>query len=110
MKKIIIGIVLIFAAQMVQSQTVPLPQALQGYIGIALAQNPEVQASRAHWKNTDAQVNEAATTLYPRLDFTSKFSTYQGGRIITIPNVGKFNTAALGVIPWDNEFTASWPI
>jgi outer membrane protein TolC len=58
----------------------------------------------------DAHVTEAASYIYPHLDFTSKFSKYQGGRIINIPGVGNFNTAALAVVPWDNEFTVSWPI
>ncbi len=92
------------------AQTAPPPQALRNYIETALAQNPDVQATRARWKNTDAHVTEATSFLYPHLDFTSKFSQYQGGRIIFIPGIGNFNTAALGVVPWDNEFTVSWPI
>src|SRR5579872_7465654 len=110
MKKIIIGIVLIFAAQIAAAQTIPLPQPLQGYIQTALAQNPEVQATRAKWKNMDAHVTDATSNLYPRIDFVSKYSAFQGGRIIEIPNVGKFNTAALAIIPWDNEFDVSWPL
>jgi outer membrane protein TolC len=92
------------------AQTAPIPAPLEGYIQTALSQNPEVQATRAHWKSTDAQVTDATSYLYPRLDFTSKFSQFQGGRIIEIPTVGKFNTAGLAVVPWDNEFTASWSI
>jgi outer membrane protein TolC len=67
-------------------------------------------ASRARWKNVDAHVTEASSFLYPHLDFVSKFSQYAGGRVIEIPSIGKFNTAALGVVPWDNEFVVSWPI
>ncbi len=92
------------------AQTAQPPQALRNYIDIALAQNPDVMATRARWKNTDAHVTEATSFLYPHLDFTSKYSQFSGGRIINIPNVGNFNTAALAVVPWDNEFTVSWPI
>ncbi|MEP7233966.1 MAG: TolC family protein [Ignavibacteriota bacterium] len=92
------------------SAQTPSPRALQGYIETALAQNPEVQASRARLHNSEAHVTEATSYLYPRLDFTSKFSQYSGGRVLNIPGVGVFNTAALGVVPWDNSFTVSWPI
>src|SRR5579872_6328373 len=98
------------AASAAGAQTSAPPQALRSYIETALAQNPDVMATRARWKNTDAHVTEAASFLYPHLDFVSKYSTYSGGRIINIPNVGNFNTAALGVVPWDNEFQLSWPI
>jgi len=91
------------------AQTASPPPALRGYIETALAQNPEVQATRARWKNSDAHVTEATSYLYPRLDFSSKFSQYQGGRIIKFQN-SEFNTAAIAVVPWDNEFTLSWPI
>ncbi|MFI5264731.1 MAG: TolC family protein, partial [Candidatus Kapaibacterium sp.] len=100
---------LVFSVDADAQMTAP-PAPLRGYIETALAQNPEVQATRARWKNTDAHVTEATSYLFPRLDFTSKYSQYSGGRIINIPGVGKFNTAALGVVPWDNEFTVSWPI
>jgi outer membrane protein len=110
MKKIIIGIIAIFIAREAGAQAIPLPQPLQGYIQTALAQNPEVQATRAKWKNMDAHVADASSNLYPRLDFISKYSAFQGGRIIDIPGFGKLNTASLGVIPWDNEFDVSWPI
>lgn len=92
------------------AQTAPTPQALHGYIEIALAHNPEINASRARWKNIDARVTEASSYLYPHIDFTSKFSEYSGGRVIDIPKVGKFNTSAIGIVPWDNEFVLSWPI
>ncbi len=94
----------------VYGQTAPTPLALHSYIETALAQNPEVQATRAQWKISDAHVTQSSSYLYPRLDFSSKFSQYSGGRIIEIPGVGKFNTAALGVVPWDNEFMLSWNI
>src|SRR5471030_1773748 len=92
------------------AQTTAPPAQLRSYIETALAQNPEVGATRARWKNTDAHVSEATSYLYPHLDFTSKYSQFSGGRILNIPGVGEFNTAALAVIPWDNEFTVSWPI
>ncbi|MFI5264286.1 MAG: TolC family protein, partial [Candidatus Kapaibacterium sp.] len=92
------------------AQTAPIPSPLKSYIETALAQNPDVQATRARWKNTDAHVADAASYLYPRLDFSSKFSQFSGGRIISIPKVGDFNTAALAVVPWDNEFQLSWSI
>src|SRR5207253_7675521 len=102
MKRLILFLFLGVSAA-ADAQTTAIPQSLRGYIETALAQNPDVQAVRAKWKNTDARVTEATSYLYPRLDFTSKYSTFQGGRIINIPNVGQFNTAALGVVPWDNE-------
>src|SRR5689334_17259862 len=92
---------LLMSSASAEAQTAP-PPALRGYIETALAQNPDVMATRARWKNTDAHVTEATSFLYPRLDFSSKFSQYSGGRIINIPGVGNFNTAALGVVPWDN--------
>ncbi len=92
------------------AQTVETPPALRSYIETALAQNPEVMATRARWKNTDAHVTEATSNLFPRLDFSSKFTQFSGGRIITIPTIGAFNSSALGIVPWDNEFTLSWQI
>ena len=93
-----------------RAQTAPVSPALRNYIETALAQNPEVQASRARWKNVDAHVSEASSYLYPHLDFSSKFTKYSGGRVIFFPGVGNINTAGLGIVPWDNEFTLSWPI
>ena len=113
MKRLLLFLLLAFSTITltgVYGQTAPTPQALHSYIETALAQNPEVQATRARWKNSDAHVTEASSYLYPRLDFSSKFSQYQGGRILDIPGVGKFNTAAIGVVPWDNEFMLSWNI
>jgi outer membrane protein TolC len=110
MKRLLIVIALVFVSASARAQNAPMPSPLKGYIETALAQNPEVGASRARWKNTDAHVTDATSNLYPHLDFTSKYSTFSGGRIINIPNVGQFNTAALAVVPWDNEFTVSWPL
>jgi outer membrane protein len=110
MKRIFSLLILSIFAVESPAQTVPTPPALHSYIETALAQNPDVQATRARWKNSDAHVSDAASNLYPRLDFTSKFSQFQGGRVIDIPNVGEFNTAALAVVPWDNEFNVSWSI
>jgi outer membrane protein len=110
MKRQFLFLILFHFARVGNAQTIPLPAPLHSYIETALAQNPDVGATRAHWKGTDAQVSDASSYLYPRLDFSSKFSKFQGGRIINIPNVGNFNTAALAVVPWDNEFTASWSI
>lgn len=93
-----------------KAQTAGVPAALHSYIETALAQNPDVMASRARWKNVDAHVTEASSYLYPRLDFTAKFSQYSGGRVISIPGFPNINTSALGIVPWDNSFTLSWPI
>jgi outer membrane protein TolC len=111
MNRLLILLILgsVIATTAASAQTAP-PPMLRSYIETALAQNPEVQATRAKWKNTDAHVTEATSYLFPRLDFTSKYSQYSGGRVLNIPGVGKFNTAALGVVPWDNEFSISWPI
>ena len=91
------------------AQTAPVSPALRSYIETALAQNPEVQASRARWKNVDAHVSEASSYIYPRLDFSSKFTKYSGGRVVSFQGA-EINTAGLGIVPWDNEFTLSWPI
>jgi outer membrane protein len=110
MKRLLSIPVLLLLAAAGYGQTAPIPSPLKSYIETALTQNPDVQATRARWKNTDAHVTDAASYLYPRLDYSSKFQQFQGGRIINIPNVGNFNTAALAVVPWDNEFTVSWSI
>jgi len=110
MKKLFSFIILAFIAGTGNTQTIPLPATLKSYIETALAQNPDVQATRARWKNSDARVADATSYLYPRLDFSSQFQQFSGGRIINIPNVGNFNTAALAVVPWDNEFRVSWSI
>ncbi len=88
----------------------PMPQALRGYIRIALESNPEILAARAKWKQNDAKVDAAASNLYPRIDFTSRATGFVGGRILDIPGIGKVNTAGLGIVPWDNKFEATWAI
>ncbi len=93
-----------------RSQTSYVPQALQTYIETALSQNPDVMASRARWKNTDARVAEARSGLIPHLDFVSRFTQYSGGRVLTIPSIGTFNATGLGIVPWDNKFEFVWPI
>ena len=110
MKQLFLFAILFLSTVVGYAQTTAVAEPLKGYIETALAQNPDVQATRARWKNTDAQVHVASSYLYPRVDFSSKFSQFQGGRIVNIPNVGNFNTAALAIVPWDNQFTASWSI
>ncbi|HYM36752.1 MAG TPA: TolC family protein, partial [Steroidobacteraceae bacterium] len=92
------------------SQTAPLPTPLQSYIQTALEQNPDVMASRARWKNTDAKVDEARSGLIPHFDFVSRYTGFSGGRILYFPSVGNFNASALGIVPWNNYFEVSWPI
>jgi outer membrane protein len=87
-----------------------VPQALRSYIETALVQNPEVLASRAKWAGADARADKAQSLLLPTLDFTARFTGFSGGRIVEIPNVGSFNTAGLGLPPWDNKFEMVWPI
>jgi outer membrane protein TolC len=94
----------------VLAQNSEIPQALKGYIGIALSQNPDVQASRARWKGSDAKVGEASSYVYPHVDLSWQFSGFSGGRVITVPGFGSVNTAALGIPPWDNKLQASWAI
>ncbi len=103
-------IVIAFAASSSFAQRTAVPDALKSYIETALSQNPDVMATRARWKNADAKVDESNAALIPHLDFVSRFTQYSGGRIVTLPNVGSFNTTGLGVVPWDNKFEFVWPI
>ena len=103
-------IVIAFAASSSFAQRTAVPDALKSYIETALSQNSDVMATRARWKNADAKVDESNAALIPHLDFVSRFTQYSGGRIVTLPNVGSFNTTGLGVVPWDNKFEFVWPI
>ena len=103
-------IVIAFAASSSFAQRTAVPDALKSYIETALSQNPDVMATRARWKNADAKVDESNAALIPHLDFVCRFTQYSGGRIVTLPNVGSFNTTGLGVVPWDNKFEFVWPI
>jgi outer membrane protein len=104
---LILLIVIVWRSASAQPQ---IPQALRSYIETALVQNPDVMASRAKWAGADARADKAQSLLLPTLDFTSRFTGFSGGRIIDIPNVGSFNTAGLGLPPWDNKFEVFWPI
>ncbi|HET6511502.1 MAG TPA: TolC family protein [Candidatus Kapabacteria bacterium] len=87
-----------------------MPEVLQSYIEIALKQNPEMSASRAKWDQADARVDQANSNLWPKLDFTSRYTTFDGGRIIAIPNGPSLPTAQFGITKWDNKLEAAWPI
>ncbi len=103
-------IVTVFVAPSSFAQRTAVPDALKSYIETALSQNPDVMATRARWKNADAKVDESNAALIPHLDFVSRFTQYSGGRTVTLPNVGSFNTTGLGIVPWDNKFEFVWPI
>ena len=92
------------------SQNMQIPQALKSYIALAMNDNPQVQAAEARWRGTDAKVNEAASYLYPKIDVSSRFTAFEGGRVIDIPTIGPVNTAGLGLTPWDTKIEAVWPI
>ncbi len=93
-----------------KAQFTQAPESLKSYIEIALSQNADVLATRSKWQNTDAKVDESAAAFYPRLDFTSRFTRFSGGRVITIPTIGAINTSGLGLPVWDNKFEMVWPI
>src|SRR6187399_2985850 len=109
-KHILVLIIVSFMSGSVYAQNMQIPTALKDYIAIAMKQNPQIQASEARWRNTDAQVSEAASYLYPKIDFTARLTAYDGGRVIDIPGIGPVNTAGLGVVPYDTKFEATWPI
>ncbi len=92
------------------SQNMQIPKALRSYIALAMNDNPQVQAAEARWRGTDAKVNEAASYLYPKIDVSSRFTAFEGGRVIDIPTIGPVNTAGLGLTPWDTKIEAVWPI
>ena len=102
-------IFLSFSISHANAQMAKPPVSLQGYIDIALKQNPEVQAARAKWKQADARVDQATGNLWPKIDFDEKYTSFEGGRVIQLGNQ-QFNTAKIGVIPWDTRVTATWPI
>jgi outer membrane protein len=110
MKKTILVFFITFLTGSVYSQNMPIPTALKSYLEIAMKENPQIQASQARWRNTDAKVTEAASYLYPSVDFTARLTAYDGGRVIDIPGIGPVNTAGLGVVPYDTKFEATWPI
>ena len=109
-KYILVLIIFSYISGSVYAQNMQIPTALKDYIAIAMKQNPQIQASEARWRNSDAQVAEAASYLYPKIDFSARLTTYDGGRVIDIPGVGSVNTAGLGVVPYDTKFEATWPI
>lgn len=92
------------------AQVSAVPEVLQSYIELALKQNPEMAASRAKWDQADARVDQANSNLWPRLDFTSRYTTFDGGRIIAIPNGPQLEAAQFGITKWDNKLEAAWPI
>jgi outer membrane protein TolC len=93
-----------------EAQVNAVPEVLQSYIEIALKQNPEVAATRAKWSAADARVDQANSNLWPRLDFTGRYTTFDGGRVISIPNGPSLPTAQFGITKWDNKFEAAWPV
>jgi outer membrane protein len=92
------------------AQVSAVPEVLQSYIELALKQNPEMSASRARWDQADARVDQATSNLWPKLDITSRYTTFDGGRIIAIPNGPSLEAAQFGITKWDNKVEAAWPI
>lgn len=93
-----------------EAQVSAVPEVLQSYIEIALKQNPDMSAMRARWDQADARVDQANSNLWPRLDFTGRYTTFDGGRVIDIPNGPKLEAAQFGITTWDNKLEAAWPI
>ncbi len=92
------------------AQPAQTPKALADYIEVALKQNPDVMAARARYDQANARVGQATSSLWPRVDVNATYTSFSGGRIITIPGIGAFSTATIGVVPWDNNISASWSI
>ena len=95
---------------MSNAQPAQTPAQLNQYIELALQQNPDVMAARARFDQANARVDQANASLWPRIDVNATYTSFSGGRIITIPGIGAFSTASIGVIPWDNNISASWNI
>ena len=93
-----------------EAQVSAVPEVLQSYIELALKQNPEMSASRARWDQADARVDQANSNLWPKLDLTSRYTTFDGGRVISIPNGPALEAAQFGITKWDNKLEAAWPI
>lgn len=93
-----------------EAQVSAVPEVLQSYIEIALKQNPDMSATRARWDQADARVDQANSNLWPRLDFISRYTTFDGGRLIEIPNGPKLEAAQFGIVKFDSRVEASWPV
>jgi outer membrane protein TolC len=99
-----------FAAEVGECQPVAAPETLERYIDLAIKQNPDLMAARARWQQSDARVNQAYSSLYPKIDVNGNYTNFSGGRIITLPGLGTFSTASIAVVPWDNNISATWNI
>lgn len=92
-----------------QAQSARVPEVLQGYIELALKQNPEMSAQRARWEQADARVDQANSNLWPKIDVTARYTDFQGGRMIPFGDA-QVSTAQFGIVKWDNKVEAVWPI
>lgn len=101
---------LLLSVTTAQAQSSAVPEVLQGYIELALKQNPEMGAARAKWDQADARVDQANSNLWPKVDFTSRYTDFDGGRIISIPNGPSIPSAQFAITKWDSKFEAIWPI
>jgi outer membrane protein len=101
---------LLLLPNLASAQSAPAPAQLERYIDVALGHNPDMQAARSRWKQSDARVDQANSNLWPKIDVTSTYTNFTGGRVITLPSLGSFSTAKIGVVPWDNSIGATWNI